>query len=243
MRTVAPIRSQMCSCGCGLPVYARGLAKNCYERARYNRTITVRPYRVSLPMDDETTVIACTRCGVEKPAREFTRHSGYRRNRTCRACKVEISRANAAVVKPGHPRWVTKRNGILKRRYRMTVEDYEILLDQQKGVCAICGTDLRDVLGSGWKGAHIDHDRACCPGRNSCGKCVRGILCGRCNAYLAWAEAVSIVRIAQYLDGSGALAIKDPAGQRTGANPPLSSRRARRSDGAGGGSSLDLTPP
>jgi hypothetical protein len=34
----------------------------------------------------------------------------------------------------------------------------------------------------------IDHDHACCSGRRSCGKCVRGALCNRHNLYLGFIE-------------------------------------------------------
>lgn len=34
----------------------------------------------------------------------------------------------------------------------------------------------------------IDHDHNCCPGRFSCGKCIRGILCKSCNTFLKGLE-------------------------------------------------------
>ena len=27
----------------------------------------------------------------------------------------------------------------------------------------------------------LDHDRSCCPGAESCGKCIRGLICLHCN--------------------------------------------------------------
>ena len=43
--------------------------------------------------------------------------------------------------------------------------------------CWACGID--EPGGSG--GFHVDHDRLCCEGNTSCGKCIRGLLCRKCN--------------------------------------------------------------
>ena len=59
-----------------------------------------------------------------------------------------------------------------KRIYSLSVDELCYLLDQP---CGICGS--RENM-------QIDHDHSCCPGSKSCGKCVRGALCGNCNAGL-----------------------------------------------------------
>lgn len=56
----------------------------------------------------------------------------------------------------------------LKRRYGITLEDYEKMFKEQKGKCAICGIK-KDKL-------DIDH----CHRTNK----VRGLLCGSCNRAL-----------------------------------------------------------
>lgn len=66
----------------------------------------------------------------------------------------------------------------LKYRYNLSGADYLKLLASQGGVCAICG------IKPGARRLAVDHDHACCPGRRSCGRCVRGLLCKRCNYYL-----------------------------------------------------------
>lgn len=62
------------------------------------------------------------------------------------------------------------------RRHNVTVDWFQSQLSIQGGGCAIC--QRREPDG---KNLAIDHDHACCPGQFSCGKCVRGILCRKCN--------------------------------------------------------------
>ena len=65
----------------------------------------------------------------------------------------------------------------LSTRYGITPEDYERMLKQQHGGCAMCDTT---VPGTGKQFFDVDH----------CHRTgiVRGLLCGRCNKYLGWLE-------------------------------------------------------
>ena len=50
---------------------------------------------------------------------------------------------------------------------------------------------------------NIDHDHTCCPGRRSCGKCIRGLPCPVCNRGLGmFKDSVkSLLRAVDYLEG------------------------------------------
>lgn len=71
----------------------------------------------------------------------------------------------------------------LRSNYKMTIEEYQHMYDMQNGVCAIClKAETRVDPRTGYVvWLSIDHDHACCPGIRSCGKCVRGLLCSKCN--------------------------------------------------------------
>jgi hypothetical protein len=90
------------------------------------------------------------------------------------------------------------------RKYGLTPEQYESLLKEQGWVCAICRQP--EVSISRWdretvKALAVDHDHNCCSAKGrSCGECVRGLLCSKCNGALGWFEVNSAL-VLQYLAG------------------------------------------
>jgi hypothetical protein len=73
-------------------------------------------------------------------------------------------------------------------RLGITEERFNELLEAQGRACGIC----REPFEGGQR-VCIDHDHNCCPvppdgHPRSCGRCVRGLLCVRCNTWLGWME-------------------------------------------------------
>lgn len=66
---------------------------------------------------------------------------------------------------------------MLKFMYGLTLSQYKLML---KNGCNICG-DHGSV-----SSLQIDHDHSCCNSARSCGGCVRGVLCSRCNSIMSW---------------------------------------------------------
>lgn len=164
----------------------------------------------------------CTRCGEDKPEEEF--HKGRRgtgRNYYCKSCMKEYARewnakrtpeqrenhrlhrreSGANVRSGSRSRMLTpekSRANTLRYMYKVDVAWYDQKLVEQGGGCACCGATSS---GGSSETFHIDHDHSCCPGKRSCGKCIRGLLCNRCNLLLGVArDDVDVLKAAiEYL--------------------------------------------
>lgn len=90
----------------------------------------------------------------------------------------------------------------LEWRYGISFNRYvEMLYTEQDGRCALMGEEAPNIVTMAMSGGkdwwHVDHDHSCCPGGNgqkTCGKCIRGIVCQRCNVWLL-REGVSLEMI------------------------------------------------
>lgn len=82
------------------------------------------------------------------------------------------------------------RNSTLKRRYDISLNEYNQLLQEQNGCCAICGTTNEQMI----KRMHVDHN-------HTTGK-VRGLLCDKCNRGLGFFndDASQLKKALEYLN-------------------------------------------
>lgn len=169
---------------------------------RRNRTATTLAIQVK----------RCCRCRQWRYLAEYglcaSRSDGH--DNKCRSCATEY--ATTWTARPGN---AARRNSYSKkarekdpqranmwrlesrcRAYGISADDYLALLDEQRGGCAIC---RKSPSANGGMLA-VDHDHACCPtSMQSCGECVRGLLCRTCNMRVGVAESPIFDQVLDYL--------------------------------------------
>lgn len=87
-----------------------------------------------------------------------------------------VKKLKKKLGKKGYKKFLAIRN--LKQNYHLMPKGRLELIKKQKGFCP-CGRRLCKKYG-----VCIDHDHQCCLGSKTCGKCIRGVLCSRCNLVL-----------------------------------------------------------
>lgn len=115
----------------------------------------------------------------------------------CKDCKAQGLPLTRAATQPGprcHSHHVQRKRELRLRQhstrvatvYGLTDGAYWALYEAQDGRCAICRRAQGNPTGrKGKRNLAVDHDHSCCAGKTSCGKCVRGLVCGPCNDVLA----------------------------------------------------------
>ena len=153
------------------------------------RCFSRRSTRISDPNHPEKTKF-CSLCRKRKPATsEFFWIKGGKVCTYCKPCDSERKKKNyrkfVAANGPGswHKKYAgdkqklrehdRKRN--LRRKYNLSPQVFEMLKQEQMGLCGICGKKL----GEG-RSVAVDHDHKT--------DTVRGVLCNKCNAGLGFFE-------------------------------------------------------
>jgi hypothetical protein len=75
-----------------------------------------------------------------------------------------------------------------KNQYNLTLDEYERRVKEQNNLCAICKKEESTVSKGRVIKLSLDHDHQCCLGKKSCGRCIRSLLCFRCNSILGKAK-------------------------------------------------------
>ena len=129
------------------------------------------------PSTADATEKHCPRCGNVKPITAFGKRPNGKPKGYCEDCWRTYDADYSASVggrenrRRARAKWNTHNHEyFLDYRYGISKADYERMLADQGGVCAICKTSEPGGRDKVW---HVDH----CHNTNK----VRGLLCGPCN--------------------------------------------------------------
>ncbi|CAK6605116.1 endonuclease VII [Klebsiella phage vB_Kpn_K19PH14C4P1] len=130
----------------------------------------------------------CSKCLTVKPLEEFGKSSRPGGQSQCKECRQSGKRGRpvSSTQRESHRAWV------LLNTYGITVDDFNKMLEDQAGVCKICGK------GPSGRFKHLCVDHCHTTGQ------VRGLLCHACNKSLGFLEddPDRIKRLIAYLGGA-----------------------------------------
>ena len=141
----------------------------------------------------------CSKCKAIQPLTNFYKSSkakdGHRPE--CKLCHTVTYRGRYDDYQkqwlkdnPEYPKQWEKANKIkrkainLKWTYNLTPVDFLTFLFKQQFACADCKVHFSNATRP-----CVDHSHDCCDGYRSCGKCVRGLVCTKCNIKRARQDA------------------------------------------------------
>lgn len=153
-----------------------------------------------LQFKDEEDHKRCSKCKEVKPLSQFAKNAERIRSncKSCCSAYGKIYRVNGPIGRVIHKNEnETKserfRRWSLKKRFNLTVHQYQEMLDAQKGLCAICGKPEAGFNQYGPIPLSVDHDH--CTGN------VRALLCRRCNTFIGKLETSEVLSEAlEYLE-------------------------------------------
>lgn len=166
-----------------------------------------RQVKAGGPLERNGELIATRKLQAASPV-GYRWCSGCRQYRLLRFFKTRASEPKAtgetrhySRCRPCHRKQV--HGTAVKRTYGVPPDLYAAIKADQDGKCAIC----QRATGKA-RNLAVDHDHRCCPGKTSCGDCVRGLLCSNCNNALGFFhdDPEAFRRAARYLE--------DPPAQR-----------------------------
>ena len=158
-----------------------------------------RPYQRNGESVKDCTRSDCAEFNPQ-PIAQFSRNSRitFGLEGKCKTCQ----RRDAERWRAEHPepRYDAEyqRNHHLMRQYGITANQYDALLANQGGVCAVCRRPERIQTRRSGKPSYlaVDHARSCCSGKKSCGRCIRGLLCFDCNTAIGRLDDGQLLRAA-----------------------------------------------
>lgn len=132
-------------------------------------------------LDPEARTGTCSRCGPVSVKLKGSKNVAQCINKV-REDAAKWAKGRTRRPSPNAVARFVSRGDRRRYKYGVTESDVEAMLASQAGRCPICDDSITEAT------CHVDHDHACCPSTGStkktCGKCVRGLLCFRCNTGL-----------------------------------------------------------